>query len=234
MINDILKHKNLDMKRYLHKKVKTSFGFTIIEVMIVLAISALIVVIVFVAVPQTQVKLRDSERKQYLRSLYQAMLEYVKNNDRLPSCDSAGGPTPCGDIDNPNNQLAAGAAKFLTNYAPHGKDPSTGEDYVDTDPTNLSAVDPGTWNLGNTTLHFDSAFTPHSAASSNIDIDVVGKVVIGTGHWCNVSRPETDQPGWYPFASTTAVGLDLQLDKFVMAIGVERGRYYCLDNYDAN
>jgi prepilin-type N-terminal cleavage/methylation domain-containing protein len=55
-------------------------GFTIIEVMIVLAIAGLIMVVVFIAVPQLQSSSRDSRRKDLLARLNTEIERYQSNN----------------------------------------------------------------------------------------------------------------------------------------------------------
>jgi prepilin-type N-terminal cleavage/methylation domain-containing protein len=65
---------------------KSSEGFTIIEVMIVLAIAGLIMLIVFMAVPALQRNSRNTQRKNDISSLLGAVNEYTSNhNGSLPS-----------------------------------------------------------------------------------------------------------------------------------------------------
>ena len=68
-------------------------GFTIIEVMIVLAIAALILLVVFLAVPALQRSQRNSARKNDAARMSAAAIEYVSNNNGVlpstgPNCDS--------------------------------------------------------------------------------------------------------------------------------------------------
>jgi prepilin-type N-terminal cleavage/methylation domain-containing protein len=229
----ILMLKELIMKTKRVIKTPSQLGFTIIETIIALAIAGLIMIIVFIAIPQAQVHIRDNQRKAYARTVYEAMLEFIKNNGRLPSCDNAvGSPQLCPADE--NTGVGAGAKHFLAKYMPAGKDPSLGEDYVD--PTNLNTPDGGTWHSGNTYFHFSSSVVDHSALGDPAPPDDfrLGHIVIGTGHWCSYSLPETDLSAaqqWYPIHSSGLSGADIQLDKFFIVIGVERGLYYCLDNY---
>jgi prepilin-type N-terminal cleavage/methylation domain-containing protein len=55
-------------------------GFTIIEVLIVLAIAGLIMLIVFLAVPALQRNSRNTQRKNDVAALVGAVSEYVNNN----------------------------------------------------------------------------------------------------------------------------------------------------------
>jgi prepilin-type N-terminal cleavage/methylation domain-containing protein len=59
---------------------KNRRGFTIIEVLIVLAVAGLIILIVFLAVPALQRAQRDTRRKNDLSKFYAAVLEYQNNS----------------------------------------------------------------------------------------------------------------------------------------------------------
>jgi prepilin-type N-terminal cleavage/methylation domain-containing protein len=61
-------------------------GFTIIEVLIVLAIAGLIMLVVFLAVPALQRNSRNTQRKNDVSSLLGALTEYINNNNgKLPT-----------------------------------------------------------------------------------------------------------------------------------------------------
>ena len=74
-----------------NKNLKREDGFTIIEVLIVLAIAGLIMLIVFLAVPALQRNARNTSRKSDASSLASALSEYINNNNgQLPaSCTGA-------------------------------------------------------------------------------------------------------------------------------------------------
>lgn len=59
---------------------RKSEGFTIIEVMIVLAIAGLILLIVFLAVPALQRNSRNTQRKNDVSALIGSINEYTSNN----------------------------------------------------------------------------------------------------------------------------------------------------------
>ena len=61
-------------------KTKREEGFTIIEVLIVLAIAGLIILIVFLAVPALQRNSRNTQRRNDVSSLLGAVQEYSNNN----------------------------------------------------------------------------------------------------------------------------------------------------------
>ena len=69
------------MSQQLHKrKAAGTGGFTIIEVMIVLAIAGLIMLIVFLAVPSLQRNSRNTQRRNDVAALLGAVSEYSDNN----------------------------------------------------------------------------------------------------------------------------------------------------------
>jgi prepilin-type N-terminal cleavage/methylation domain-containing protein len=64
----------------LSKTHKPKNGFTIIEIMIVLAIAGLIMLIVFLAVPALQRSARNTQRKNDAAAISAAIANYVDNN----------------------------------------------------------------------------------------------------------------------------------------------------------
>lgn len=88
-------------------KFRRSFGgFTIIEVMIVLAIAGLILAIVFIAVPQLQRNTRDNQRQNLAARLKSELESYAGNNQgKYPfnpvspgfSACTGTAPNTCGD-----------------------------------------------------------------------------------------------------------------------------------------
>jgi prepilin-type N-terminal cleavage/methylation domain-containing protein len=110
-------------------------GFTIIEVMIVLAIAGLIILIVLLAVPALQRSGRNTAIKSDASSVAAAVSEYESNNDGTPPKSATGTGTitvcdasPCGP------GVAAATAKVQggtavtshTGTAPLGVDPGVG------------------------------------------------------------------------------------------------------------
>jgi prepilin-type N-terminal cleavage/methylation domain-containing protein len=115
------------MKNLIQKK-KAS-GFTIIEVMIVLAIAGLIMVIVFIAVPQLQRNQRDNSRQSIANRLKAEMETYAGNNQGQYPFSTA---SACGGTD------TGKWCDFYVRYISGGKvkvtDPSTGNDVVSASP----------------------------------------------------------------------------------------------------
>lgn len=74
----------------LNRVKKNKEGFTIIEVMIVLAIAALILLIVFLAVPALQRNSRNTARKGDVSRVSAAITEFLSNNNGvLPAAGTA-------------------------------------------------------------------------------------------------------------------------------------------------
>ena len=70
----------------LNKQTKKQSGFTIIEVMIVLAVAGLIMAIVFLAIPALQRSNRNTQRKNDATRLAGLIAEYASNNNgKLPT-----------------------------------------------------------------------------------------------------------------------------------------------------
>jgi len=106
-------------------KSKRAEGFTIIEVMIVLAIAGLIMVIVFIAVPQLQRSQRDNARQNIANRVKAELETYAGNNQGLyPFNNAACGGADTGKWCDFINRYITGKVKVA--------DPSTGNDVVTT------------------------------------------------------------------------------------------------------
>ncbi len=92
------------------KLQKQQKGFTIIEVLIVLAIAGLILLIVFLAVPALQRNSRNTQRKNDISSLLGGVAEYASNNNgTLPTAAQLDAVTNVGYY---ANAPAAGAGNW--------------------------------------------------------------------------------------------------------------------------
>ena len=71
------------------KNIKSKEGFTIIEVVLVLAVAGLIFLMVFIALPALQRSQRDTQRRQSISSVHAALTQYQTNHstkaDNLPT-----------------------------------------------------------------------------------------------------------------------------------------------------
>lgn len=86
-------------------------GFTIIEVVLVLAIAGLIFLIVFLALPQLQKSRRDTQRRNDAGRMISALESYASSND---------GAYPA----------LADVSTAISNYGGTFKDPTTGSSYT--------------------------------------------------------------------------------------------------------
>ncbi len=72
------------------QNIKSKKGFTIIEVVLVLAIAGLIFLMVFIALPAMQRSQRDTQRRNDYSTLSAAMTSYMTNNNgKLPTANSS-------------------------------------------------------------------------------------------------------------------------------------------------
>lgn len=66
------------------KELNTKKGFTLIEVILVLAIAAMIFLMVLLTLPAVQRSQRDMQRKQDLGKVISAWNSYISNNNKRP------------------------------------------------------------------------------------------------------------------------------------------------------
>jgi prepilin-type N-terminal cleavage/methylation domain-containing protein len=200
--------------KHLRKKNNKKPGFTIIEIVIVLAIVGLITAIVFVAVPEAQRSVRDSYRRTYARSVVEAMEEYYKNNGKFPGCGES-----C-----PSTE----AVRFITKYLTEGKDPSTGESYNEPDVTQLVPAGPGAI----ATISHSTLYVYAGGSLEHNLLPAFGQLYIGANHWC-YSSTGNDPSGTGPTNGPPLAGVngDIAYDKFAVVIFQENGGYFCVDNF---
>lgn len=108
-------------------------GFTIIEVVLVLAIAGLIFLMVFVVIPQAMAGQRDGERRQAMARVQDSLIQYQTNNKSLHN----NLPKPAGSF-NAQATIDAGseypeecdsACSFVKNYMNSGSDEGTNNFY---------------------------------------------------------------------------------------------------------
>ncbi|MDN5819395.1 MAG: type II secretion system GspH family protein [bacterium] len=101
-------------------------GFTIIEVVLVLAIAGLIFLMVFIALPALQRSQRDTQRREDISRFVSQINSYqTNNNGSVPS-------------------IATSSTSFLNSYMKQSdgefKDPKTGENYTIVNSTDAEKV----------------------------------------------------------------------------------------------
>ena len=104
------------------RSLKNKQGFTIIEVVLVLAIAALIFLMVFIALPALQRSQRDTQRKNDIGRFVTAVTNYTSNNrGQLPSLLEITG----------SSTGAQGTGVFKDDYLTKGGDSFTDPDGTD-------------------------------------------------------------------------------------------------------
>jgi len=80
----------------MRRRVSSQAGFTIIEVLIVLATAGLIMLIVFEAIPTLTRNSRNNQRKQDVQTILEAVSHYMLNNSgNMPQACGASSQQPC-------------------------------------------------------------------------------------------------------------------------------------------
>lgn len=105
-------------KKIIRKLTKKEAGFTIIEVVLVLAIAGLVFAMVFIALPALQRAQRNTQRKRDLATIQAAFQEWHKHN-QVSVTDSFS------SANEPN-----GFCTFYKKYLVDLRDPNTGKPYL--------------------------------------------------------------------------------------------------------
>lgn len=98
------------------KELRAKEGFTIIEVIIVLVIGAVIMLAVFLVVPQLQRTQRNSRQQDNARRILTAIQQYASNNNNTfptpaQALQTAGTVTnPVGNVDLTSSNISTGTA----------------------------------------------------------------------------------------------------------------------------
>ena len=111
-------------KRMANKKAiigvsDTMSGFTIIEVVLVLAIAGLIFMMVFIALPQLQRAQRDTQRRNDMSAIQSAITQFqANNNGKIPGQNTGTGESCKGENVTPNamNSTANDACRLIGVY----------------------------------------------------------------------------------------------------------------------
>lgn len=146
-----------------NKNIKRDDGFTIIEVLIVLAIAGLIMLIVFLAVPALQRNARNTSRKSDAASLASAISEYINNNDgQLPS------------------SCSGSACPFIQNWKP-GFYAASNVTYTDNTSSGASLAAPTQDNINVASYMTCSGIVATSKGASSRSVAIVYNVETGGG-----------------------------------------------------
>ncbi len=134
-----------------HKQVhKILHGFTILEVLMVLAIAALITALVFIAVGTAQRSSRDTARRKAATDLSTALEQWIQNNNgQLPVAGTDVG-LGAGNVLDATKPFCS--QNYLANACANFKDPTTGTVYTFTNQSfSTSAAALGSCTINETT-----------------------------------------------------------------------------------
>jgi len=137
------------------KKMKRKNGFTIIEVVLVLAIAGLIFLMVFIALPALQRSQRDTQRKDDIARAQTALNSFMSNNrGRVPDRNGWG------------SCVAGSATGFCERYLLVGgdvfEDPDgTSYEFVATRQDETPQAQPGTGGVGGEALSWSNTDDRH-------------------------------------------------------------------------
>lgn len=123
-------------------------GFTIIEVVLVLAIAGLIFLMVFVALPALQRSQRDTQRRNDMSRVDTSLVQYQTNHSNQPiNLPNAGSWTAPTDNTFPSNCSSSTACSFIRDYMNTGSSENDGKpnNFEDPDGTPYSLVITGNW-----------------------------------------------------------------------------------------
>ncbi len=181
------------------KKRQQEQGFTIIEVLIVLAIAGLIMLIVFLAIPALQRNSRNTQRKNDVSAMTSAMSNFISNNNGSL-------PTAVGNVTADTKSVA-----FWCNGATQGT--LTSRDTVTVSGANCSTTNRnyeqgkvGLYDLTNSAVFMNSANTEPAVGAPNTTGSktnvTINSVVINIGYQC-----ATDAASSNPTVNNRAVSV---------------------------
>lgn len=164
---------------------KKQRGFTLIEVILVLAVGSLIFAMAFIAYGQASKNRRDSQRRSDLGKIAQELENYASdNNGKYPAGDAAG-------------QAASSFVQFLNDYVPSIKDPSSqklykewlGNDAANNTPGRIIYYPEQAGGFGylNTNVKFCDNTTSFPSGSQSVR-DYVIRMKLESGEACKDSR----------------------------------------------
>ncbi|MBR6811203.1 type II secretion system protein [Candidatus Saccharibacteria bacterium] len=180
-------------------------GFTIIEVVLVLAIAGLIFLMVFIALPALQRSQRNTRRRSDMTRFVSAINDYQANNNyKLPfsGSESTGGPAVYDTKD----------TEWVKKYIIAGGDAEQFQDPDGTDYAFLKAVLPGSYNSDGE-ADMSSVFNRTAYKKETAGYNVIA---VYPAHHC------TEKEGTIKQASGNKF--------FAMVMQLEGGALNCVDN----
>ena len=134
------------------QNINSKQGFTIIEVVLVLAIAGLIFLMVFVALPALQRSQRDTARRNDMSRVDTSLVQYQTNhstsNNNLPNADGTNAITwPGSDTLPASNESCNEACQFVRDYMNTGStEKDKDNEFNDPDGTPYSMVITPNWS----------------------------------------------------------------------------------------
>lgn len=194
-------------------------GFTIIEVVLVLAIAGLIFLMVFIALPALQRSQRNTRRRQDISRISTAVTQYLASNNKLPFW-----------VDGSRKVIDY---KFVTNYVESdAKCYKTSGDLCTEDIKSSKAKANFKCETGDCSEFSDPDGTPYGIWYWGLADTVDLSPTIGPSkssdnfkaHWIYaVSKAKCD-------SSDNVVGVASGANDFALAYILEGGSVYCVDN----
>ena len=190
------------MQSFLRKR-----GFTIIEVVLVLAIAGLIFLAVFIAFPNLQKAQRNTQRKEEASKIFSAIQQYHTNNNKMPFT--------MGDKDNADRL----DKNFFKNYL---------DSECTIEPDHTSQYGDDHYQLQNckdfvdpTGQQYKVTVLVGNSGGFNYDVSELqgGEIVLGAGTACGNT-----------FGTDTNRKANGSKDSFLVMIALEGQQYYCIDN----
>jgi prepilin-type N-terminal cleavage/methylation domain-containing protein len=148
-------------------------GFTIIEVLIVLAIAGLILIVVFLAVPAVQRSQRNQTRKTDAKALMAATTEFASNNGGVPPASQA-------NVDTTTSNMKLGYLKSVNVF--YGTAPTATVAIPSTTPAvNVNTSEEANVFVGYTCTSATAAATNTGATVRSVAVQYVLEQASGPG-----------------------------------------------------
>ena len=188
---------------------KNKKGFTIIEVVLVLAIAGLIFLMVFIALPALQRSQRNTRRRQDMSRILSAFTDYQSNVGHMPTD---------GDLDDFVQKYIGAAKQKADGSRTDGGTECDGDQFCDPDGTPYALVYAGvpTAKGGGTSKRYDGASTMEGRTGDPEGNDVSHFVY----YWNNAVCDETEG----------VIKMQSGKNNVALAYRLEGGAIYCGDN----
>ncbi len=166
------------------KNINSKEGFTIIEVVLVLAIAGLIFLMVFIALPALQRSQRDTSRRNDMSRVDTSLVQYQTNNNtksnNLPDAGTKAVYWKGTDTLPSGSQSCNIACQFVRDYMNSGSaENAKANEFQDPDGVPYSMVITPNWALVDTALSGSGTYSEGSSSSKLISSDSGQSYTIG-------------------------------------------------------